>query len=65
MGEGRLDRARAVLEEALLATEVGSGARVLVQVNLAHIANVECRHGDAGELAQEVLAAGIRDRTKP
>ena len=55
MGEGRLDRARAVLEEALLATEVGSGARVLVQVNLAHIANVECRHGDAGELAQEVL----------
>ena len=55
MAEGRLDRARAVLEEALLATEVGSGPRVLVQVNLAHIANVERRHADAGELAQEVL----------
>ena len=55
LGEGRLDRAREVLEEALLATEVGSGPRVLVQVNLAHIANVERRHTDAGELAQEVL----------
>ena len=52
---GRLDRERAVLEEALLATEVGSGPRVLVQVNLAHIANVERRHADAAELAQEVL----------
>ncbi len=52
---GSLDRARAVLEEALLATEVGSGARVLVQVNLAYIANVERRHTDAAELAQEVL----------
>ena len=55
VAEGRLDRARGVLEEALLATEAGSGARVLVQVNLAHIANVERRHTDAGELAQEVL----------
>jgi predicted ATPase/DNA-binding SARP family transcriptional activator len=55
VAEGRLDRARALLEEALLATEAGSGARVLVQVNLAYIANVERRHTDAAELAQEVL----------
>ena len=55
MAEGRFDRALAVLEEALLATEAGSGARVLVQVNLAYVANVERRHTDAAELAQEVL----------
>jgi predicted ATPase/DNA-binding SARP family transcriptional activator len=59
IAEGRFDQARTVLEEALLATEVGSGARVLVQVNLAYIANVERRHTDAGELAEEAFQRGF------
>ena len=55
LAEGRIDRARAVLEEALMATEAGSGGRVMVQVNLAHVANLERRHSDAAAYAQEVL----------
>ncbi len=55
LGEGRLERARAVLEEALTATEAGSGRRVIVQLNLAHADNLEGRHSDAAGRAQEIL----------
>lgn len=55
LAEGRIERARVALEEALLATEPGSRGRVMVQVNLAHVANLERRHTDAAGYAREVL----------
>jgi predicted ATPase/DNA-binding SARP family transcriptional activator len=60
IAEGALDRARALCEEALtLAPEVGSSEGVVIRIDLAHIANLEGRHRDAAELAQEALNGGV------
>ena len=54
--EGRLDRARVLNERVLAMASNGSpGLCVMVRVNLAHLANLERRHRDAAELAQEAL----------
>jgi tetratricopeptide (TPR) repeat protein len=54
--EGRLDRARALYERALaLASNESPGLCTVIRVDLAHLANLERRHTDAAELAQEVL----------
>jgi predicted ATPase/DNA-binding SARP family transcriptional activator len=58
IAEGRLDQARAYCEEALTLA-VRPGAGVAVRINLAHIANLEHRHADAAELAQEALDRAV------
>jgi predicted ATPase/DNA-binding SARP family transcriptional activator len=62
IAEGNLDQARALCEEALSpATGAGPSTFVAVGVrmNLAYIANLERRHADAAELAQEALSTTL------
>jgi predicted ATPase/DNA-binding SARP family transcriptional activator len=59
IAQGALDHAQALCEEALtIAPEADSSAGVVIRINLAHIANLERRHADAAELAQEALNRG-------
>ena len=61
--EGGLDQARAHLEEALTLAPGGvPSSGVVVRINLAHIANLERRHTDAAELAQEALNRAVAIR---
>ena len=65
MAEGRLDQARALCEEALSSGTRASLATDLVvclQLNLAHVANLERRHADAAKLGQEALNGGLATR---
>ena len=63
IAEGRLDQARAHCEEALTLAPGGfPSLGVAVPINLAHIANLERRHTDAAELAQEALNRGVAIR---
>ena len=63
IAEGRLDQARAHCEEALTLAPGGfPSLGVVVPINLAHIANLERRHTDAAELAQEALNRGVAIR---
>ena len=62
IADGKLDQARVLCEEAL-----SPGARAspttevvaMLQLNLAYIANLERRHADAAELAQEALSGAL------
>ena len=63
IAEGALDAGRVLCEEALtLAPELESDEGVVIRINLAHIANLERRHADAAELAQEALNRGVAIR---
>ena len=60
IAEGRVDQARVLCEQALaLAPGVDASAGAVVRINLAHIANLERRHADAAELAQEALDGAV------
>jgi predicted ATPase/DNA-binding SARP family transcriptional activator len=59
---GRLDQARVHCEEALASHAKASSPTNVVeilQLNLAYIANIERRHADAAELAQDALSGAL------
>ncbi len=61
IADGRLDKARALCEEAFtLAQGRDPTAPIPALMNLAHIANLESRYGDAADLAREALSAALR-----
>jgi predicted ATPase/DNA-binding SARP family transcriptional activator len=59
IAEGALDQARALCEEALTLAPGVDPAGMVARINLAHIANLERRHVDAAELAQEALNGSV------